>query len=79
MPWRRKVKRCPSDLTEAEWAILEPLVLQAKPGGGVRTRAMIWLRAASVSRGLRPAPGRSPRPANPWRLNRVICLRTVWG
>jgi len=26
-------KRYPSDLTEAEWAILEPLVPQAKPSG----------------------------------------------
>jgi hypothetical protein len=30
-------KRYPSDLTEAEWAILEPLVPQAKPGGPPRT------------------------------------------
>jgi putative transposase len=30
-------KRYPSDLTEAEWAILEPLVPQAKPGGHPRT------------------------------------------
>jgi putative transposase len=30
-------KRYPSDLTEAEWAILEPLVPRAKPGGHPRT------------------------------------------
>ncbi len=30
-------KRYPSDLTEAEWGILEPLVPQAKPGGHPRT------------------------------------------
>jgi putative transposase len=30
-------KRYPSDLTEAEWAILEPRVPQAKPGGHPRT------------------------------------------
>ena len=30
-------KRYPSDLTEAEWAILEPLVPQAKPSGHPRT------------------------------------------
>jgi transposase len=30
-------KRYPSDLTDREWAILEPLVPQAKPGGHPRT------------------------------------------
>jgi putative transposase len=30
-------KRYPSDLTEAEWPLLEPLVPQAKPGGHPRT------------------------------------------
>ena len=30
-------KRYPSDLTEAEWAILKPLVPQAKPSGHPRT------------------------------------------
>jgi putative transposase len=29
-------KRYPSDLTDREWAILEPLVAQAKPGGHPR-------------------------------------------
>ena len=33
----KEEKRYPSDLTEAEWAILEPLVPQAKPGGHPRT------------------------------------------
>ncbi len=30
---KRKRKRYPTDLTEREWAILEPLVPPAKPGG----------------------------------------------
>jgi putative transposase len=33
----KEEKRYPSDLTKAEWAILEPLVPQAKPGGHPRT------------------------------------------
>jgi transposase len=33
----KEEKRYPSDLTEAEWAILEPLVPRAKPGGHPRT------------------------------------------
>jgi putative transposase len=32
----KEEKRYPSDLTKAEWAILEPLVPQAKPGGHPR-------------------------------------------
>lgn len=33
----KEEKRYPSDLTEGEWAILEPLVPQAKPSGHPRT------------------------------------------
>src|ERR671917_606034 len=33
----KEEKRYPSDLPEAEWAILEPLVPRAKPGGHPRT------------------------------------------
>jgi putative transposase len=35
-----KRKRYTSDLTDAEWAILEPLIPPAKPGGRPRTTAM---------------------------------------
>jgi transposase len=34
--WKRR-KRYPSDLAEAEWVILEPLMPQAKPSGHPRT------------------------------------------
>jgi hypothetical protein len=40
---------------------------------------MSWLRSCSVSRGLRPAPGRSPSPSSPSALNRLMRSRTVWG
>jgi hypothetical protein len=33
----KEEKRYPSDLTEAEWAILEPLIPRPKPGGHPRT------------------------------------------
>jgi putative transposase len=35
-----KRKRYTSDLTDEEWAILEPLIPPAKPGGRTRTTAM---------------------------------------
>ena len=52
---------------------------RSRPGGGCLTRAMSWLRSCSVSRGLRPAPGRSPSPSSPSALNRLMRSRTVWG
>jgi putative transposase len=33
----KKAKRYPSDLTDQEWAILEPLIPPPKPGGHLRT------------------------------------------
>ena len=33
-------KRCPSDMTDDEWAILEPLIPPAKPGGRHRSANM---------------------------------------
>ncbi len=33
-------KPYPSDLTDAEWSILEPLIPPAKPGGHPRTQNM---------------------------------------
>jgi transposase len=35
----RSKLRYPSDLTDAEWALVEPLILPAKPGGNKRTVA----------------------------------------
>jgi hypothetical protein len=52
---------------------------RSRPGGSCLTRAMSWLRWRSVSRGLRPAPGRSPSPSRPSALNRLMRSRTVWG
>ena len=36
----RRVQRYPTDLTEAEWTILAPLIPAAKPGGRPRTTDM---------------------------------------
>ena len=36
----------PTDLAEAEWAMLEPLLPAAKPGGRPRTRALTGLKRA---------------------------------
>lgn len=49
------------------------------PRGGPCARATIGLRSSSVRRGLRPAPGRSPRPSIPSVLKRTRRSRTVWG
>ncbi len=49
------------------------------PGGTERARAMMLPRSCSVSRGLRPTPGRSLKPSSPSALNRMIRSRTVWG
>ena len=38
--YRRESGRFPSDLTDAEWARLEPLIPPAKPGGRPRTTDM---------------------------------------
>jgi transposase len=36
----RSMLRYPSDLTDEEWALVEPLISPAKPGGGKRTVVM---------------------------------------
>ena len=38
--WEDAAKMLSSDLTENEWALLEPLILPAKPGGHPRTTDM---------------------------------------
>ena len=49
------------------------------PGGACLARARMRLRSCSVILGLRPDPGRIPRPATPSRVNRFRWMRTVWG
>ena len=36
MPRSKRRKRCPTDLTDNQWVILEPLIPDAKPGGRPR-------------------------------------------
>jgi transposase len=38
--YNRDSLRYPSDLTNAEWQLIEPLIPPAKPGGGKRTVVM---------------------------------------
>jgi transposase len=38
--YNRDCLRCPSDLTDEEWARVEPLIPPAKPGGGKRRTDM---------------------------------------
>ena len=48
-----------------------------RTGGGPFAKAMIWLRSASIKRGLRPGPGRSPSPSTPSTLKRGCLLRNA--
>ena len=46
--YNRDKLRYPSDLTDAEWAHIEPLIPPGKPGGGkrrvaIRERTIAWL------------------------------------
>ena len=53
--------------------------VSSRPGGCVAPRPTMLLRSASVSRGLRPGPGRSPSPSSPAAGKRPSRSRTVWG
>src|SRR6266581_787458 len=65
-----KRRSYPSDLSEREWAILEPLIPPAKPGGHPRTTDMrevinaIWKRMHTALReAVRVKQGREPTPS----------------
>ena len=64
MPWndttrqqhRRDNLRYPSDLTEAEWALVAPFIPPAKPGGRPRTADMRGMMKGSVPAGCQMTP-----------------------
>jgi hypothetical protein len=50
--YNRDHLRYPSDLTDDEWALVEPFIPPPKPGGGKRTvnmRAVMYRREYAVS------------------------------
>jgi hypothetical protein len=54
----RSKLRYPSDLTDDEWALIDPLIPAAKRGGNKRTvvecRATIWMRSVLPHPGMLP-------------------------
>ena len=65
--YNRDKLRYPSDLTDAEWAHIEPLIPPGKPGGGKRRVAIPVLEVTGPDPASRRAKGKddAPRRASP--------------
>jgi transposase len=48
--WGRQMEISPSDLSDAEWALLEPLIPPEKPGGRPREVEMRAVQSADLLR-----------------------------